>query len=103
MWKWFVGVVGAIFAAVIAGVILLPLVGNGGGAPSITNIDSEIISIGQQVNISVANVDLVSEVLLVKGDDRLSIPFVRADGSKLTVTLPDDLGPGEYDIEFKTT
>jgi len=102
MLKWLLTIVGGVIAAVVAGVVLLLLNGNGGETPSVTNIDTEIVNIGQQVNISVKNVHSISALFLVQGDNRISVPFETADESTVIARIPGAVEPGEYNLEFKT-
>jgi glycine betaine/proline transport system substrate-binding protein len=58
---------------------------------------------GQLVTIQGSNLNLVSEIRLVKGDDAFRVPFILYSQSRLVLTVHNEVPDGEYNLEFKPT
>lgn len=110
--SWFHGInavlagaatVATIGAATFGILVGLGIIGSPKPLPTVDLIGVAEARPGQEVDISGENLNLVSEVLLTRGSTTFRIPFVRASESRLTVTVPDAVGPDDYILEFRTT
>ena len=93
----------AIAAAVLGAVLPLVLIGNSERVPEVTVIIPETVGVGERFDIHGTNLDLVTEMLLVKGGTQHRLDTVYRDDTQWTVVLlAGQATEGEYSLKLRT-
>lgn len=71
--------------------------------PPVIHFESNFIDRGQQFDLTIENSGSLDELILDNENGRFPLPFVRKDGSRASVTVPDEVPPGKYDLQVVTS